>query len=185
LSPEQKNQLIEAISQESDWVGLLVGLLAETGLRLYDALQLLWEEIDLDQGLLSKRTSKSGTDVRIPLSERAAEILREVPRIVGSAYVFTQPGTRRPRNEAGARGALNRARKKVGLEWVGFHDLRHFRATQWLMHGADVKTVKEMLGHTDIQTTMRYVHYVESHAIQSVIRAQKQEAAAAQVATAN
>ncbi|MFQ5738081.1 MAG: tyrosine-type recombinase/integrase [Acidobacteriota bacterium] len=49
------------------------------------------------------------------------------------------------------------------------------RATQWLMHGVDVNTVKELLGHSSIQTTMRYVHYVQSHAAQSVTAAQARE----------
>jgi site-specific recombinase XerD len=57
------------------------------------------------------------------------------------------------------------------------HNLRHFRATQWLIHGVDVYSVKELLGHSSISTTMRYVHYVESHATRLVVEAQKKEAA--------
>ena len=57
----------------------------------------------------------------------------------------------------------------------GFHDLRHFRATQWLINGVDVRTVKELLGHADIQTTMRYLHYVQTHATQTVLKAQERE----------
>jgi len=53
------------------------------------------------------------------------------------------------------------------MEWVSFHDLRHFRATQWV-HGVDLRTVQELLGHADIQTTMRYAHFAQSHAIRSI-----------------
>ncbi len=43
------------------------------------------------------------------------------------------------------------------------------------MNGVDVNTVKELLGHSTIQTTMRYVHYVHSHATRSVLVAQERE----------
>ena len=42
---------------------------------------------------------------------------------------------------------------------MGFHDLRHFRATLWVKLGVDLVTVKELLGNADIQTTMRYAHF--------------------------
>jgi len=54
------------------------------------------------------------------------------------------------------RGPFEAGRKKAGLEWVGFHDLRHFRASQWIMKGVDPRTVQELMGHRDIKTTMRY-----------------------------
>ena len=62
-----------------------------------------------------------------------------------------------------------KGREKAGLEWVSFHDLRHFRATQWVMRGVDLRTVQELLGHSNITTTMRYVHFAPSHAIRTVL----------------
>jgi len=69
-------------------------------------------------------------------------------------------------------------RETVGLDWVGFHDLRYFRATQWLMNGVDVNSVKELLGYSSIETTMRYVHYVETFAMKTVAAAQRKEESA-------
>ena len=45
------------------------------------------------------------------------------------------------------------------------------------MNGVDVNIVKQLLGHADIQTTMRYVHFVESHATKAVVQAQNKEVA--------
>ena len=64
----------------------------------------------------------------------------------------------------------------AGLNWVrGFHDLRHYRATMWLQHGVDIQTVQRYLGHQRIETTMRYLHFVEDYAERSVRRAQEKE----------
>jgi integrase len=66
-------------------------------------------------------------------------------------------------------------RKAVGLEWVTFHNLRHYRGTSWLQHGADIRSVQEKLGHRDIKTTMRYAHFVETHGDRAIREAQERE----------
>ena len=73
------------------------------------------------------------------------------------------------------RKGFERGRKRAGLNWVGFHDLRRFRATQWNRLGVDLKTIQELLGHADIRTTMRYVGFVDA-ALDDVRRAQALEA---------
>ena len=52
---------------------------------------------------------------------------------------------------------------------------RHELTSQWLKNGVDVRTVQELLGHSDIHTTMRYVHYLQEHAVESVREAEKRE----------
>ena len=61
------------------------------------------------------------------------------------------------------------------LAWVGLHDLRHFRVTQWVSNGVDLRTVQEWLGHSDIQTTMRYAHYAKTQARRSFDEVEKIE----------
>jgi len=61
-------------------------------------------------------------------------------------------------------------------DWIrGWHDFRHYRATQWIIDGMDVVTVKTLLGHQNIATTQRYVHYVADHAKDAVRRAEQRE----------
>lgn len=62
------------------------------------------------------------------------------------------------------------------MEWVGFHDLRHFRATQWVTNGIDLRTVQQLLGHASLTTTMRYAHFAPGHAEEEVLRVAKREA---------
>ena len=95
-------------------------------------------------------------------------------RFIDILEVFVNPSTGKPWKAP--REKFEKARRIAKLDWVGFHGLRHFRATQWLMHGVDVTVVKELLGHSSIQTTMRCLHYVQSQARRSVIEAQIREA---------
>ncbi len=50
--------------------------------------------------------------------------------------------------------------KDAGLKKIRFHDLRHTGVTLMVAEGLDLKTVKEICGHKDISTTMKYVHLV-------------------------
>ena len=77
-----------------------------------------------------------------------------LPRVIGCEYVFAHALTKDRWRDP--RGPFYAGRKAVGLDWVGFHDFRHFRASQWVMRGIDLRTVQELLGHRDITTTMRY-----------------------------
>ncbi len=110
----------------------------------------------------------------VPLSVFALEWLNRLVRFIDIPEVFVNPSTGKPWKAP--REKFEKARRIAKVDWVGFHGLRHFRATQWLMHGVDVTVVKELLGHSSIQTTMRYLHYVQSQARRSVIEAQEREA---------
>ena len=56
------------------------------------------------------------------------------------------------------RNALEAAVKRAGLKKITFHMFRHTVATKLLHNGADIVTVKEIMGHSHIKTTLRYAH---------------------------
>jgi hypothetical protein len=110
----------------------------------------------------------------IPLSDGALQWLDSLPRIMGCPYVFvlleSQDRWRKPEKR------FIQARRKADLDWVTIHDLRHFRATQWIMRGVDPRTVQELLGHSTITTTMRYAHFAPNRAARQIIETQQLEA---------
>jgi len=48
--------------------------------------------------------------------------------------------------------------KRADIKGLRFHDLRHTAATRMIEKGANIVAVSKILGHSDIQTTMRYAH---------------------------
>jgi len=156
-SLEEERHLIESVADVDQTVGCYVALLGETGLRKQEGLTLEWKQIDLHQKMVWVEKTKGKKPRYVPLSDYAMDWLRRLVRIVGCPFVFVNLATKdRPIDP---RTAFDRGKRTVGLDWVTFHTLRHFRATQWVRSGIDLRTVKELLGHSTIQTTMRYAHF--------------------------
>lgn len=173
MTLEEERRLVQAISNEDFTVGIYAAFLGETGLRKEEGLRLRWEFINHGQRIVSIEASKNYRGRQIPLSDYALELLGQLTRIVRCPYVFARLEKMDRWQEP--RGPLERARVKAKLEWVGFHDFRHFRASQWVMRGVDLRTVQELLGHKDITTTMRYAHFAPQHAAKAIIEAQRLE----------
>lgn len=173
MTLQEERRLVEVVAREEPTIGAYVAVLGETALRKSEGLHLKWSHVDLRQRMLSVEETKSGKPRYIPLTEYAVRWLNSLVRIIDCPWVFACLDTRDRLRDP--RGPFERARKVAGLEWVGFHDLRHFRATQWVMRGVDLRTVQELLGHSSITTTMRYAHFAPDHASRAVHRAEQLE----------
>jgi integrase len=64
--------------------------------------------------------------------------------------------------------AFYSACKRAGIKDFHFHDLRHTFASQLVMAGVDITTVKELLGHKSLYMTMRYAHLAPAHKVNAV-----------------
>ena len=170
LTLEEFRYLVQAMDEPS--LRAMVVVMGETGIRKKEAIKLSWERVDFGQHILTIEQTKSRKVREIPLSSFACEALQGQVRYLDSSYVFVNTRTGNP--WVSPEKAFKKGCEKAGLKWVGFHDLRRFRATQWVRSGIDVRTVKELLGHTDIKTTLKYARFVKS-ALREVREAQEVE----------
>ena len=104
--------------------------------------------------------SKGNKDRYVILSDF---ILTGLRKYVKSAkpvnYLFNGSSNGKPLGEAAVQQSFRLAVKKAGiLKQVSVHTLRHSYATHLLEEGVDIVTIKELLGHSHIQTTMMYLH---------------------------
>lgn len=169
LTWEEERRLIASIAEPT--IAAYTAILGETGLRMREALHLTWEHIHIQQRFLTVEKAKNGRTRHVPLSDFALEWFHSLIRVSGCPYVFVRLDTGERWRDP--RGPFGKGKRKAGLDWVGFHDLRHFRATQWVMRGVDIRTVQQLLGHSTITMTLRYVHCVPSPG--SVLEAQNGE----------
>ena len=164
--PEESVRLLEAAKQchHEDYTLILTVLRA--GLRVTELLALRWDCIDLTAGTLRVRRSQSDgkgeqapktkRERMIELSPALIEALKKHRHLRGP-YVFCRFGGN-PLTRDMALGALWRACRKAGLRRASWRMLRHTFGSQMLIAGRSLQEVKELLGHTEMQTTLRYAH---------------------------
>jgi integrase len=161
---------LRGVMQQSDWK--LVAFAIETGLRREEQFRLRWDQVDLENGIRTLPLPKGGKTRYVPLSEEAKAILRSFDSFLRSAWVF--PGLRDATQPMDSRAFLRRsfepALRQGGITGACWHSLRHTAASRRIMAGVDLVSVKEILGHRDIQTTLRYAHLAPGHLRDAVNR---------------
>ena len=88
------------------------------------------------------------------MTHRVFDVLNRRKQTATAKFVFTD-------TKGGYRKSIQGLRKtmdKVGLQDITLHGLRHTCASKLVQNGFSIYEVKELLGHTDIQTTMKYAH---------------------------
>lgn len=136
----------------------LLEVLYGSGLRASEAVALDWSDIAFDRRLAHVRGGKGGKDRFVPLSRPACSALATL-RALGAAAGAVFRNTRGTRlSVRSVARVLHRALGDAGLPEIHPHALRHSCATHLLDHGADLRSIQELLGHASLATTQRYAH---------------------------
>ena len=160
LSEEMAQTLIGAA--DSPWTKAAVVLLLSTGIRRSEAVGITLDDLDLESRQLLIR-GKGGRERVVPLTDQAVEAIQAyLPHRTKteSRHLFVSAWKGHPLHGRCINRMLKIVIQKAGMEGQGItpHKLRHTFATHLIRTGADVRTVQELLGHADIQTTARYLH---------------------------
>ena len=164
-------QLARIILRRTDETGLGILLTVYTGIRLGE----LWQDVNAGKGMLHvQRTvervaQEDGTTCLAVLTPKTESSNRWIP-IPQEMMRVLKPDQRLPETYLLTGGEIipdprtmqNRYKallKRVGVPYRNFHALRHTYATRCIEQGIDAKSVSELLGHSDVRTTLRlYVH---------------------------
>lgn len=170
---ERKYQLLPDLREAAyaDHLKPMVLLSLHTGLRYGELANLTWGDLHLDQAILTVHgfKAKSQKTRHIPLNSAALSLLRswEKQRAGDSPLVF-------PSRDGGpfdnVRSSWEEALKTAEITGFRWHDLRHTFASLLVMKGVDLNTVRELLGHSDYQMTLRYAHLAPEHKAAAVAR---------------
>lgn len=127
----------------------------QTGLSRSDIVRLQWKHIDWDERLVIKQRKKTDVQMVIPLNGSALQLLGEPGE--PNAFIFTLP------THDGTNKTLRAWAKRAGIKKrISYHCARHSLATNLLIHGENLKTVSQVLGHTTTRHTEKYTKITDA-----------------------
>ncbi len=131
----------------------LIIVAIETGMRRGELLGLQWDDISHNRRVITLHMTKNGSGREVPLSQRAFDALMtwkaECP--VDQSTVF-------PTTSGALEQAWRRLLKRVGIEGLRFHDLRHEGVSRLFERGLNMIEVSSISGHKELRMLKRYTH---------------------------
>jgi len=142
----------------------IIRLCMLTGARLGEVRQARFEQFNLELGVWSKpaATTKQRKVHRVPVSADVAAIVRQRQMLVPSGVPWLFPGDTPGQPVKEIRRFWINVQRDANLPDVRIHDLRHTFASLLVSGGASLEMIGKLLGHTQMQTTQRYAHLMDS-----------------------
>ena len=184
LTPKELERLLEYIEWHAenkpnacgilpdvDWLRDCIILAVSTGLRRGELLNLRWQDVDTERGILHVKNrdgfrTKSGAERTVPVRGRALDVLRrrEGEREGFHGYVIVDRDGNQPQPGRLSKGfkRMVRGAKLKGREDLRFHSLRHSCGAWLASQGVSERIIQEILGHASSQTTQIYSHVAGS-----------------------
>jgi integrase len=165
LSQEEIACLATALDAAEDArAANIIRLCMLTGARVGEVRQARFEDFNLEHLSWTKpaTTTKQRRVHRVPISDEAAAIVRQRRLMVASGSPWLFPGDTPGQPVQEIRRFWARIQTEVGISDVHIHDLRHTFASLLVSGGASLEMIGKLLGHSQMQTTQRYAHLMDS-----------------------
>lgn len=161
LSREEMKELLKASTLLKHRV--LIGVLYGCGLRCHEVRSLLIKDVDFQRNMIHVRQGKGRKDRYVPLGKNLSRGLKTYLDAEHPHKWLFNGKDREGFSQKGVQWVVREAAKKTAIQkHVTVHTLRHTYATHLLEDGLDIVSIKELLGHAHIQTTMIYLHVAKS-----------------------
>ena len=150
----------------------MLELLYATGLRISELVNLKFNDIDFKRGII-KVTGKGGKERIVPVGETALSWITSYidntreDLIVDNEniYLFLSNRGKQLSRKLCWSIISNYSKESLNNKTISPHSLRHAFATHLLNHGADLRTVQMLLGHSSLSTTQIYTHVARERLI--------------------
>jgi len=158
---------LRLLSVSSPRLRIVVVLGLDTGMRPSESLALKWTDVNLAEGVLQVRRSKTQAGIRaVPLMERSKIELLRWQGLVGPEFsenVFPEFENRRHKLLNAGRKAWANALKKAKLPYFPIYNLRHTFASRLTAAGVSPIVIAQLLGHSTTQIVPRYVQVLDQN----------------------
>ena len=156
LDDEELQILLHGI--KGHWLEPLVLIAMLTGLRRSEMLSLRWKQnVDLKNSRIMLDKTKNKKRRVIYINKTLAEEFISIPRRIDTDLLFPEyTGDM-------VSIAFKRLCKLIGISDFHWHDLRHCFASYLAMNGCQLRTIQELMGHSDVRMTVRYSHLSPEH----------------------
>lgn len=151
----------------SPYATAAVRLIMLTGARLREILNLRWDEVDMERGVLRLPDSKTGKKT-VFLPAAAVEIIKGLTRLGAFVIAGESAGTKNEKPRADLKRPWAAICKRAGVTGVRIHDLRHTFASTGIGDQMGLPVIGALLGHSDPSTTQRYAHLADEAARRAV-----------------
>lgn len=170
LEGDEESRLRQAIHRPQGvrsavWLEACLDLALETGMRAGEILSLEWRQVKLEAGTIRLEMTKNGSARTVPLTLKAVETLRHLPRDINGKVIPNFHDT------SGLDRAFKRVCNAANITDLHFHDLRHEAASRFAP-AMTVQTLAKIMGWKTIQMAMRYYNPTDSELVDMVRRAQ-------------
>ena len=156
----EKEEIVKLLENCSGHLKPIVILALNTGMRRGEILNLKWQDLDFRRGIIHLFKTKNNEKREIPMNDAVRTALIKVRKHSNSPYIFCGEDGK-PFHDN--RTSFFTALRKSDIIKFRFHDLRHTFASQLVMSGVDLNTVRELLGHKSLEMTLRYAHLSPDH----------------------
>ncbi len=170
VSPEEITRLLDyCCDSQTPLLYSYALLLLLTGMRPSEAASLRWDQVRIAERRIALTKTKTGRGRNVPLADEAVAQLARLREVMPGDMLFFRDAGDVPRIASDHFASqFKRAAARAGLAGLTLYSLRHIAASYLVMSRVDIATVREILGHRSIATTMRYTHINDDHRLAAI-----------------